>query len=248
MTVPRAGAKAIAKPVKGEPAPGSAAAQKVYGAILAGFTGLSVGVIGKWLAAEQPEGHPAKSGSNDWLNIETGFGEGSGVGSVSEKHVATMSASAAAIATYEWLKKYQPGILASQGKGEAAEIAAIENSGFAASHYGGKLGSIKGIALDTAEAKEWQTLHASKGFQESAGENVEGGLGAILPNPAEGVEGFLGKLTAFFKKELWEDVGKIALNGALVAVGLLLIIAGILTIVKPGGGGLHMPLPIPIGE
>jgi hypothetical protein len=130
--------------------PGSVQAQKAFGAYLAADTGLSTAVVGKWLAAEQPEGSPAKPGSNDWLNVETGLGPGSGVGSASEAAVGHLSASAAARATAQWIRQNQPEILSANGKGVAAEAAAIENSNFASSHYGGKLAATAGYSIPSA--------------------------------------------------------------------------------------------------
>jgi len=253
--VPKAGAKAITgatfagKGEAGEPAPGSAAAQRQFGGVLAALTGLSPSVIGKWLAAEQPVGSPATPGSNNWLNIETGYGAGSGVGSASDQYVGSKSASQAAVATYQWLTKYQPGILATAGKGESAQIAAIENSGFAESHYGGHLAATRAIALNPHEASERAT-HTIKG------ENTEeeAGILGILQGKVPGFskEGALERagekaLETFEPPGFsWKQLSQFAVKVVLLIAGAFLVVYGIMVAVKPGGTGLasvRPPLP-----
>lgn len=128
-------AQAVAN-VEGSPGGGGGTAgdQKAFGKAFAAATGLSIGVVEAWLLHEQPPGSPATPGSNNWLNVQyTDSGPNS-----TYFNIAKLSPAAAARATAEWLRK-QPGlssILQSAGHGEAAEVTAIEDSGWASSHYG----------------------------------------------------------------------------------------------------------------
>jgi hypothetical protein len=114
---------------------GGAAAQRTFVDQLAKLSGLALHVVEAWALHEQPEGSSAHGG-NDWLNIEAGPRGGSGPDSPEALYVEGLSPSGAAKYTYAWLQKNQPGILAAAGKSEAEQVAAIEGSGWAASHYG----------------------------------------------------------------------------------------------------------------
>lgn len=102
---------------------------------LAGLTGLNSTVVNAWLNHEQ--GSSTVEGGNNWLNVETGGpGGGSGPYSPTAKYVERMTPVQAAAYTANWLRKNQPSILAARGQSAAAQVAAIENSGWAESHYG----------------------------------------------------------------------------------------------------------------
>lgn len=119
--------------------------QRLFGAYFAAATGLSPQVVGKWLAAEQGPGSAATPGSNNWLNIQyTDSGPNS-----TYFHIAHMDPRSAALASAQWLKQQSGlrGILAAAGKGVQAEARAIENSGWASSHYGGGLAAVPGYPL-----------------------------------------------------------------------------------------------------
>jgi hypothetical protein len=137
-------AQAVAN-VEGSPAPtatagasskggGTAGAQKTFGEEFAKLSGLNPSVVDAWLLHEQPAGSPSKPGSNNWLNIQyTDSGP-----NATYFQIAALPARQAAQASVEWLRK-QPGlasILQAAGHGEAAEVTAIEDSGWASSHYG----------------------------------------------------------------------------------------------------------------
>jgi hypothetical protein len=113
---------------------GTAGDQKQFGEAFAAATGLSPAVVNAWLLHEQPPGSPATPGSNNWLNIQyTDSGP-----NATYFQIAKLSPRAAGRASAEWLRK-QPGlsgILQSAGHGESAEVTAIEDSGWASSHYG----------------------------------------------------------------------------------------------------------------
>ncbi len=113
---------------------GTAGSQKAFGKAFAAATGLSVSVVEAWLLHEQPPGHPATPGSNNWLNVQyTDSGPNS-----TYFNIAKLPPAAAGRASAAWLRK-QPGlasILHAAGHGSAAEVRAIENSGWASSHYG----------------------------------------------------------------------------------------------------------------
>ena len=136
-------AQAVAN-VEGSPAPsstpvtggggGTAGDQKAFGKAFAAATGLNIRVVEAWLLHEQPPGRPATPGSNNWLNVQyTDSGPNS-----TYFNIAKLSPAAAARATAEWLRKQSglSSILQSAGHGEAAEVTAIEDSGWASSHYG----------------------------------------------------------------------------------------------------------------
>lgn len=118
---------------------GTAGDQKAFGKAFASYTGLSLPVVEAWLLHEQPPGSPSEPGSNNWLNVQyTDSGP-----NAEYFNIAKLPPKAAAKATAEWLRQ-QPGlsgILASAGRGAAAEVAAIEGSGWASSHYGNESAS-----------------------------------------------------------------------------------------------------------
>lgn len=116
---------------------GTIGAQKQFGDAFARLTGLDRGVVEKWLLAEQPPGSPSKPGSNNWLNVQyTDSGP-----NATYFAIAKLSPAAAAAATVAWIKQQSGlrGILASAHSAPAAQEAAIINSGWASSHYGGHL-------------------------------------------------------------------------------------------------------------
>ena len=119
--------------------------QQQFASRLAADTGLDPGVVGAWLLAEE-NGSAAASrqaaNNNDWLNIgytDSGtYGSGDSIWS---------DPTAAADATAGWLKGQNtiPGygrasggiqaILSTVGQTPQAQISAIQNSGWASSHY-----------------------------------------------------------------------------------------------------------------
>ena len=129
------------------PVPGGSlvAGQQQFGTRLAGDTGLNPGVVAAWELAEE-SGSAAQSrqaaGNNDWLNIgytDSGtYGAGDGIWA---------SPVSAADATAAWMKGADaiPGygtassgvraIAATAGQSPSAQIAAIQNSGWASSGY-----------------------------------------------------------------------------------------------------------------
>jgi hypothetical protein len=112
---------------------GTAGDQKTFGKAFAAATGLNIHVVEAWLLHEQPPGSPATPGSNNWLNVQyTDSGP-----NATYFNIAKLPAAAAGRASAEWLRK-QPGlasILQAAGHGESAEVTAIEDSGWASSHY-----------------------------------------------------------------------------------------------------------------
>lgn len=99
----------------------------------AAATGLNEQVIMAWLNHEQ--GSSTVEGGNNWLNIETGSRGGSGPHSPEARYVESLSPEAAAQYTANWLRKNIPSITNSAGHSPAEQVLAIENSGYAASHY-----------------------------------------------------------------------------------------------------------------
>jgi hypothetical protein len=113
---------------------GTAADQQAFGAALAKASGLDPQFVQAWLVHEQAPGSPSAPGSNNWLNI----------GAVSSNPsdwtptywaIAAMPATQAGQATAAWMKQNQPSIMAAAGQGAAAQVTALENSGWAAGHY-----------------------------------------------------------------------------------------------------------------
>lgn len=99
----------------------------------AAFSGMSGNVVLAWCLQEQPPGKPATAGSNNWLNIQyTDSGPNS-----TYYRIAKMNPSDAARASVIWMNENLPSIPASKGKSEYDQAAAIVNSGWASSHYGG---------------------------------------------------------------------------------------------------------------
>jgi hypothetical protein len=120
-------------------------AQQTFAARLATDTGLDPGVVSAWLLAEESGGAAvARQGANnnDWLNI--GYTDGGTYGSTDP---VWSDPSAAADATAGWLKGQNtipgygtasPGIqsiLSTAGQAPAAQIAALQGSGWASSGY-----------------------------------------------------------------------------------------------------------------
>jgi hypothetical protein len=120
-------------------------AQQQFASRLAGDTGLDPGVVSSWLLAEE-SGAAAVSrqsaNNNDWLNI--GYTDSGTYGSADS---IWSNPVAAADATAGWLKGQNTipgygtastgiqGILASAGQSPEAQIAALQNSGWASSRY-----------------------------------------------------------------------------------------------------------------
>jgi hypothetical protein len=111
---------------------GTVGDQKAFGQALAKLSGLSPAFINAWLLHEQPAGTPSAPGSNNWLNV--GYTD-SGPDSTYYS-IAGLSPQAAAAATWQWLQANQPSIAAAAGKSVAAQVEALEQSGWASSHYG----------------------------------------------------------------------------------------------------------------
>jgi hypothetical protein len=121
--------------------------QQQYAARLAGDTGLSSSVITAWLLAEESGGAATSrqsSNNNDWLNI--GYTDSATYGASDSVWSDPVGA---ADATAGWLKGLNtiPGygtassgiqsILQTAGQSPAAQIAAIQGSGWASSGYPG---------------------------------------------------------------------------------------------------------------
>src|SRR5262249_52963320 len=119
--------------------------QQQFASRLAADTGLDPGVIGAWLLAEEngsAASSPQAANNNDWLNI--GYTDSGTYGSSDS---IWSDPTAAADATAGWLKGQNtiPGygtasggiqaILSAVGQGPQAQIAAIQNSGWASSGY-----------------------------------------------------------------------------------------------------------------
>ncbi len=120
-------------------------AQQTFASRLAADTGLDPGVVSAWLLAEE-SGSAAQSresaGNNDWLNI--GYTDGGTYGSTDS---VWSDPTTAADATAGWLQGQNtiPGygtastgiqaILSTVGQPAAAQIAALQNSGWASSGY-----------------------------------------------------------------------------------------------------------------
>ena len=119
--------------------------QQQFGNRLAADTGLNSGVITAWLLSEESGSAAASrqaAGNNDWLNIgytDSGtYGSGDGIWG---------SPTSAADATAGWIEGHDtiPGfgaassgiraITGAAGQGAAAQIAAIQGSGWASSGY-----------------------------------------------------------------------------------------------------------------
>lgn len=111
---------------------GTAGDQKAFGQALSKISGLDPGFVDHWLLHEQPPGSPATPGSNNWLNVQyTDSGP-----NAEYWRIANMNPQDAAAATWAWLQQNQPGIAAAAGQGAAAQVQALEASGWASSHYG----------------------------------------------------------------------------------------------------------------
>jgi hypothetical protein len=144
------GATAAATPSGGAALPASAgtmltSAQQQFASRLAGDTGLDPGVVSAWLLAEE-SGSAAVSrqsaNNNDWLNI--GYTDSGTYGSADS---VWSNPATAADATAGWLKGQNtiPGygtassgiqaVVATAGQAPAAQISALQNSGWASSGY-----------------------------------------------------------------------------------------------------------------
>lgn len=108
-------------------------AQLAFARWFAYYSGLNGNVILAWCLQEQPPGSPATPGSNNWLNIQyTDSGP-----NATYYEIARLPVQAAAKASVDWMGRNQPSILAARGKSAYDQAAAIVNSGWASSHYGG---------------------------------------------------------------------------------------------------------------
>ncbi len=120
-------------------------AQQTFATRLAADTGLDSGVVSAWLLAEESGGAAVSrqsANNNDWLNI--GYTDSGTYGSADN---IWSDPSAAADATAGWLKGQNtiPGygtassgiqsILSTAGQSPQAQIAALQNSGWASSGY-----------------------------------------------------------------------------------------------------------------
>lgn len=117
--------------------------QQSFAAELASKTGLDVNVIAAWLLAEEPaSAAQAPNGANNWLNIgDTGSGNFGGNAAAWANPVSAADATAAWLAGGNAIPGYgtaSPGIrsiLSTAGQPPAAQITAIQHSGWAASGY-----------------------------------------------------------------------------------------------------------------
>lgn len=137
--------------------------QKLFAAALSQASGLDPNAVKAWMIAEEPAGaQSGYKGTQDWLNVgitDTGpLGAGNSV---------WRDPVSAGKATANWIKgtwsdpgfgTASPGIqsiLSTVGKGPQAQLAAIANSGWASSGYGGAarlqslLGQVSGEQLPT---------------------------------------------------------------------------------------------------
>jgi hypothetical protein len=120
-------------------------AQQTFAGRLAADTGLDSGVVSAWLLAEESGGAAVSrqsANNNDWLNI--GYTDSGTYGSADS---IWSDPTTAADATAGWLKGQDTipgygtassgiqGILATAGQPPAAQIAALQNSGWASSGY-----------------------------------------------------------------------------------------------------------------
>ena len=115
---------------------------------LAATTGLNPRVIAGWVMAET-SGHNTTNGPNNWLNVgsfDSGFVGG---GANAWNNPVTAANATAAFMLGRPVGGIRPplgggsssirGILSTVGKGVGAQVAAIQNSDWASSHYGGNL-------------------------------------------------------------------------------------------------------------
>ncbi|HYZ80802.1 MAG TPA: hypothetical protein VE571_06015, partial [Solirubrobacteraceae bacterium] len=120
-------------------------AQQTFASRLAADTGLDSGVVSAWLLAEESGGAAVSrqaANNNDWLNI--GYTDSGTYGSADS---VWSDPTQAADATAGWLKGQNtiPGygtassgiqaILGTAGQPPAAQISALQNSGWASSRY-----------------------------------------------------------------------------------------------------------------
>jgi len=119
--------------------------QQAFGARLAADTGLSPQVIAAWMLAEESS-DAAKSrqsaNNNDWLNIGyTGSGTYGASDSIWSNPITAADATAGWIKGQNTIPGYGTassgiqGILNTVGQSAAAQIAALQNSGWAGSGY-----------------------------------------------------------------------------------------------------------------
>ena len=108
-------------------------AQLEFARDFATYSGLSGNVVLAWCLQEQPPGHPATPGSNNWLNIQyTDSGPNE-----TYYRIARLDPARAAYASVTWMNENQPSITRAAGKSEYDQAKAIVDSGWATSHYGG---------------------------------------------------------------------------------------------------------------
>lgn len=101
---------------------------------LAKLTGLKRSVVEAWVNHEQPDS--TVGGGNNWLNVETGGpGGGAGPSSGTADYVEGLSPQRAAAYTAAWLRRNQPTIIDARSKSAGEQVEAIEQSGFAETHY-----------------------------------------------------------------------------------------------------------------
>jgi hypothetical protein len=170
--------------------------QSTFVSRLAADTGLDPGVVTAWALSEESGTAAAArehAGNNDWLNI--GY---TGSATFGASDSIWSSPATAADATAQWLKGAQsvPGygtaskgiqsILGSSGQSPSAQIAAIQNSGWASSGYpllASVYNSIKGsvttiAAAATGGAGAGSSSSTSSSTSSSSG--AYGGLGGFL--------------------------------------------------------------------
>lgn len=158
-------------------------AQKEFAKEFARVSGLNPSVVVAWMLHEQPPGQSAKGG-NDWLNIEAGKRGGSGPNSAEAGYVEGLTPAQAADYTARWIAENQPSILRARGKGTAAEVSAIESSGFAGSKYG------------NVSPEEFLSAAKNAGFFEEDIEEPIEKLDKAFGLPSEGPVKFVKKVEA----------------------------------------------------
>lgn len=147
-------------------------AQLEFARDFAAYSGMSGNVVLAWCLQEQPPGHPATPGSNNWLNIQyTDSGPNS-----TYYRIAKLNPADAARASVVWMNENLPSIPASKGKSEYEQAKAIVESGWASSHYGG-VTKFYGVVQEVARSKLEKTPPAPKLSESQAG---IGGVNSVV--------------------------------------------------------------------
>lgn len=195
--------------------------QAQFASRLAADTGLDLYVVAAWVHAEEPaSSSQAPNGANNWLNIgATGSGNFGGTNQAWADPISAADATASwlhgnALQGYGAPSSSIQAILSTAGKGAAAQIAAIQHSGWAASGYPSLPSLYSAISGDKSTLA--QLADSATAPAVAAGSVVSSTAGAVA-NVGQAIGQIAALLTS---TQFWLRLGEALAGMVLLYLGL----------------------------